>query len=106
MISLTNRTNFDSVNHADIHAVKNSSSQLLCFILSLRVKLAGVGCSEKITRWLLLNVNKACAPDLKKVSQSRVTWTRVRKQPIIVLYFEVESELKFYNLGVRAIKSK
>ena len=24
--------------------------------------------------------------------------TRVRKQPIIVLYFEFENELKFYNL--------
>ena len=24
--------------------------------------------------------------------------TRVRKQPIIVLYFESENELKFYNL--------
>ena len=27
--------------------------------------------------------------------------TRVRKQPIIVLYFEFENELKFYNLGAR-----
>ena len=25
--------------------------------------------------------------------------TRVRKQPIIVLYFEFENKLKFYNLG-------
>ena len=25
-------------------------------------------------------------------------WTRVRKQPIIALYFELENELKFYNL--------
>ena len=25
-------------------------------------------------------------------------WTRVRKQPIIALYFEFENELKFYNL--------
>ena len=25
-------------------------------------------------------------------------WTRVRKQPITVLYFEPENELKFYNL--------
>ena len=24
-------------------------------------------------------------------------WTRVRKQPIISLYFEFENELKFYN---------
>ena len=24
--------------------------------------------------------------------------TRVRKQPIIALYFELENELKFYNL--------
>ena len=28
-------------------------------------------------------------------------WTRVRKQPIIVLYFEPENELKFYNLEAR-----
>ena len=28
--------------------------------------------------------------------------TRVRKQPIIVLYFEFENELKFYNLEARA----
>ena len=27
--------------------------------------------------------------------------TRVRKQPIIALYFEFEDELKFYNLGAR-----
>ena len=26
--------------------------------------------------------------------------TRVRKQPLIALYFEFENELKFYNLGV------
>ena len=26
-------------------------------------------------------------------------WTRVRKQSIIVIYFEFETELKFYNLG-------
>ena len=25
--------------------------------------------------------------------------TRIRKQPIIALYFEFENELKFYNLG-------
>ena len=25
-------------------------------------------------------------------------WTRVRKQPIIALYFESETVLKFYNL--------
>ena len=25
-------------------------------------------------------------------------WTRVRKRPIIALYFESENELKFYNL--------
>ena len=29
-------------------------------------------------------------------------WTRVRKQPIIALYFEFENELKFYNLGAEA----
>ena len=28
--------------------------------------------------------------------------TRVRKQPIIVLYFEFENELKFYNLEASA----
>ena len=28
--------------------------------------------------------------------------TRVRKQPIVVLYFEFENELKFYNLKARA----
>ena len=28
-------------------------------------------------------------------------WTRVRKQPIIALYFESENELKFYNLEAR-----
>ena len=28
-------------------------------------------------------------------------WTRVRKQPIIALYFELEIELKFYNLKAR-----
>ena len=27
--------------------------------------------------------------------------TRVRKQPIIALYFESETVLKFYNLGIR-----
>ena len=27
--------------------------------------------------------------------------TRVRKQPIIALYFEYENELKFYNLEAR-----
>ena len=27
--------------------------------------------------------------------------TRVRKQPIIALYFESENELKFYNLEAR-----
>ena len=26
----------------------------------------------------------------------------VRKQPIIVLYFEFENELEFYNLGARS----
>ena len=29
-------------------------------------------------------------------------WTRVRKQPIIALYFEFETVLKFYNLGARS----
>ena len=29
--------------------------------------------------------------------------TRVRKQPIIALYFELESALKFYNLGTSYI---
>ena len=29
--------------------------------------------------------------------------TRVRKQPIIALYFESENELKFYNLEARYI---
>ena len=29
-------------------------------------------------------------------------WTRVRKQPIIVLYFEFETVLMFYNLEARA----
>ena len=28
--------------------------------------------------------------------------TRVRKQPIIALYFESENELKFYNLEARS----
>ena len=28
--------------------------------------------------------------------------TRVRKQPIIVLYFEIDNELKFYNLKPRS----
>ena len=28
-------------------------------------------------------------------------WTHVRKQPIIVHYFEFENELKFYDLGAR-----
>ena len=28
--------------------------------------------------------------------------TRVRKQPIIALYFEFENELKFYNLEARS----
>ena len=28
-------------------------------------------------------------------------WTRVRKQPIIALYFEFETVLKFWNLGAR-----
>ena len=27
-----------------------------------------------------------------------IGWTRVRKQPIIALYFELEIVLKFYNL--------
>ena len=26
-------------------------------------------------------------------------WTRIHKQPIIALYFEFETVLKFYNLG-------
>ena len=30
-------------------------------------------------------------------------WTRVRKQPIIALYFESETVLKFYNLEARSI---
>ena len=30
-------------------------------------------------------------------------WTRVRKQPIIELYFESENELKFYNLEARSL---
>ena len=30
--------------------------------------------------------------------------TRVRKQPIIMLYFESENELKFYNLEARSYK--
>ena len=29
--------------------------------------------------------------------------TRVRKQPIIALYFEFESEIKFYNLEARQV---
>ena len=29
--------------------------------------------------------------------------TRVRKQPIIALYFEFENELKFYNLEARTL---
>ena len=29
-------------------------------------------------------------------------WTHVRKQPIIVFYFEFENELKFYNLQARS----
>ena len=31
--------------------------------------------------------------------------TRVRKQPIIELYFEFENELKFYNLGAEMAHS-
>ena len=31
--------------------------------------------------------------------------TRVRKQPIIVFYFESENELKFYNLEARSLGS-
>ena len=30
-------------------------------------------------------------------------WTRVRKQPIITIYFEFENELKFYNLEARPL---
>ena len=30
--------------------------------------------------------------------------TRVRKQPIIALYFESENELKFYNLEASFLK--
>ena len=30
--------------------------------------------------------------------------TRVRKQPIIVLYLKFENELKFYNLRARCLK--
>ena len=30
-------------------------------------------------------------------------WTRVRKQPIIALYFESETVLKFYNLEARSL---
>ena len=33
-------------------------------------------------------------------------WTRVRKQPMIVLYFEFENELKFYNLEARSLNYK
>ena len=29
--------------------------------------------------------------------------TRVRKQPIIALYFEYENELKFFNLDTRCL---
>ena len=29
--------------------------------------------------------------------------TRVRKQPIIALYFEFETELKFYNLEAKSV---
>ena len=29
-------------------------------------------------------------------------WTRVRKQPIIALYFEFETVFKFYNLEARS----
>ena len=32
--------------------------------------------------------------------------THARKQPIIVLYFEFENELKFYNLGARFKRKK
>ena len=31
--------------------------------------------------------------------------TRVRKQPIIALYFEFENELKFYNLEACSLRS-
>ena len=31
-------------------------------------------------------------------------WTRVRKQPIIALYFESEPVLKFYNLEASLIQ--
>ena len=36
---------------------------------------------------------------LKKSPMIGCLRTRVRKQPIIVLYFESETVLKFYNLG-------
>ena len=32
--------------------------------------------------------------------------TRIRKQPIIALYFESENELKFYNIEARAVIHK
>ena len=33
-------------------------------------------------------------------------WTRVRKQPIVTLYFDFESVLKFYNLEARSLGVK
>ena len=40
---------------------------------------------------------------LKKSTMIGCLRTRVRKQPIIALYFESENELKFYNLKARHI---
>ena len=44
-----------------------------------------------------------------KLKIKRNDWllaTRVRKQPIIALYFESENELKFYNLKVRSVRKE
>ena len=32
-------------------------------------------------------------------------WRRVRKKPIVALYFEFENELKFYNLEANLLKN-
>ena len=37
-----------------------------------------------------------------KLKIKRNHWLRVRKQPILVLYFEFETVLEFYNLEARS----
>ena len=42
----------------------------------------------------------------KSSEQISIPTTCVRKQPIIVLYFESENELKFYNLEARSFAAR